>query len=45
MSHFAYRLPLICLLISLATAAMEDSDIDDELEGCMDAFGWDDETV
>jgi hAT family C-terminal dimerisation region len=32
-------------LLQTDTALMEDSDIDDELEGCMDAFGCDDDTV
>jgi hypothetical protein len=32
-------------LLNSDTALMVDSDIDDELEGCMDAFGCNDETL
>jgi hAT family C-terminal dimerisation region len=32
-------------LLESSTALMQDSDIDDELEGCMDAFECDDDTV
>jgi hypothetical protein len=32
-------------LLESSTALMDDSDIDDELEGCMDAFECDDDTV
>jgi hypothetical protein len=32
-------------LLQEDTADMEDSNIDDELEGCLDAFGSDDNTL